>query len=123
MTAKAALCQLLLEGKVLNVKNCFTLIGLTNCSREISRMVEKPFGVVISRDHRAGKSRYGQPVTWVNYHLNFTDYNKEGIEKMKAYLESQSVPKTEEKTVVSEYVRRKRKSTEQTSVIKQNHLF
>ena len=80
MTAKAALCKALLDGRILNVKNCFTLIGLTNCAREISRMVEQPFNVIVSRTTMVGKSRYGQACTWVNYRLNFTDYNKAGIE-------------------------------------------
>ena len=86
MTAKAALCQALLDGEVLNVKNCFKTIGLTNCAREVSRMVEQPFNVNISRTPRKGKSRYGNSVTWVDYRLNNTSYNKEGIAKMKEYV-------------------------------------
>lgn len=89
MTAKAALCKALLDGKVLNIKNCFSLIGLTNCPREISRMIEKPFGVTVSRTPMDGKSRYGQPVTWVDYRLNVTDYNADGIKKMKEYVKSE----------------------------------
>ena len=90
MTARSALCQHLLNGEILNVKNVFHTIGYTNCAREISRMIEKPFGVIVSRVRKEGKSRYGQTVTWFDYHLNRTDYNKTGIEKMEAYLKSQS---------------------------------
>lgn len=90
MTAKAALCYHLLKGEVLNIKNVFNLIGYTNCPREISRMVEKPFNVKVSRTPMEGKSRYGQPVAWINYRLNFTEYNKEGIKKMKEYVLSQT---------------------------------
>src|SRR6478609_491142 len=86
MTAKAALVKHLLAGEILNIKNCFTLIGLTNCPREIRRMIEQPFGVVVSRTNMTGKSRYKQPVTWVNYRLNNTEYNAEGIKKMVEYL-------------------------------------
>lgn len=86
MTAKAALALALLEGKVLNIKNCVTLTGLTNCPREISRMIEKPFGVTISRTPREGKSRYDSPVTWVDYRLNKSEHNLPGIEKMKEYV-------------------------------------
>lgn len=91
MTAKAALCSHLLAGHTLNIKNCFTLIGLTNCPREISRMIEQTFGVEVSRVRREGESRYGQSVTWFDYHLNtFTDRNKEGVEKMKQYIKDNS---------------------------------
>lgn len=92
MTAKASLCLHLLKGEVLNIKNVFDMIGFTNCPREISRMVEKPFGVQVSRTQRKGKSRYGQPVTWFDYRLNRTEYNAEGIKKMIEYVQSQSTP-------------------------------
>lgn len=90
MTAKAALCKALLDGRVLNVKNCFSIIGLTNCAREISRMVEQPFGVEVSRTRKDGKSRYGQSVTWIDYRLNKTDYNQDGIKKMIEYVSCES---------------------------------
>lgn len=89
MTAKAALCKALLEGQILNVKNCFTKIGLTNCSREISRMVEKDFNVIVSRTPMKGKNRYRGSVNWIDYRLNNTAYNKEGIKKMKEYVATQ----------------------------------
>ena len=86
MTAKAALAKALLDGRVINIKNCFETIGLTNAPREISRMIEKDFDVQVSRTHMEGKSRYGSPITWVNYRLNSTEYNREGIKKMKEYV-------------------------------------
>lgn len=98
MTAKCALAKALLDGRVLNVKNCFETIGLTNCAREVSRMIEKPFGVIVSRTKMEGKSRYGQPVVWYNYRLNSTPYNKEGIQKMREYVSKQIAatnPKTD----------------------------
>lgn len=90
MTAKSALAKALLDGHVLNVKNCFSSIGLTNCAREISRMIEKPFGVEVSRTHRVGKSRYGGSVSWVDYRLNRVDRNNEGIKKMEDYIKNKS---------------------------------
>lgn len=86
MTAKAALVKALLDGRTLNVKNCFNTIGLTNCSREISRLVVQPFKVKIEKIPRTGTSRYGQPVMWCDYKLNKTPENKEAILKMREYL-------------------------------------
>lgn len=96
MTAKAALCLALLEGRVLNIKNGFELFGITNVPREIGRAVERPFGVTVSRVQMEGTSRYGQPCTWVNYRLNSSQHNAEGISKMKEYVKEQiqSNPKT-----------------------------
>jgi hypothetical protein len=109
MTARAALCDYLLKGKVLNVKNCFTLIGLTNASREISRMIETPFQVIITRTNRTGKSRFGQAVVWVDYRLHPLECNKEGIEKMKAYLASQTDKPIKTVTIVKEHTRNLKK--------------
>jgi len=114
MTAKAALAKALLDGRVLNIKNCFDLIGLTNCPREISRMIEKGFGVVVSRTHMEGKSRYGQSVTWTNYRLNVTEHNKEGIAKMREYVAEQS---NQGKELVPS------KNTPSKSVEVENNLF
>lgn len=86
MTSKAALIKALLDGRVLNIKNGFHLLSITNIPREIGRSVERAFDVQVSRVHREGTSKYGQPCTWVDYHLNKTDYNKNGIEKMRLYL-------------------------------------
>lgn len=93
MTAKAALCMALLEGRVLNVMNVFNTIGLTNASREISRMVEIPFSVEVSRTPRKGKNRYGGEITWIDYRLNKSERNLPGIEKMKEYVKSQRTDK------------------------------
>lgn len=90
MTSKAALCKALLEGKVLNIKNGFNLFGITNIPREISRMIERPFNVQVSRTKREGKSRYGQSVCWFDYRLNKTEYNAEGIKKMEEYVKEQT---------------------------------
>lgn len=87
MTAKAALCLALLEGRVLNVGNCFREIGLTNIAREIPRMVETPFKVEVSRTPKIGKNRYGVASSYVNYRLNITLYNSPGVELMRKYAE------------------------------------
>lgn len=87
MTARIALCLALLEGRVLTVKNCFEITGLTNAGREIPRMVEKPFGLVISRLSKVGKSRYGQIVSYTEYRLNKdAQYNQEGLAKLREFV-------------------------------------
>jgi len=86
MTAKAALVKILLNGEVTSIKTCFRDTGISNCSREIGRMIEKDFNVIVSRTHRKGRSRFGTPISWTEYRLNQTEYNKDGIKKMKKYL-------------------------------------
>ena len=83
MTAKAALCKALIKGRIINVKNCFEDIGLTNCGREIPRMVEIPFGVKVKRTRMKGRSRFGTPITWFNYQL---PKGQKGISEMKKYI-------------------------------------
>lgn len=90
MTAKAALCKALINGKVVNIRNGHQLFGITNIPREIGRSIERPFSVIVSRTDRSGKSRYGQHSTWIDYRLNQTNYNKPGIKKMIAYINEQS---------------------------------
>jgi hypothetical protein len=100
MTSKAALCKALLEGQVVNIMNGFKLFGITNIPREIGRSIERcpkktknkldgGFDVKVSRVNRTGKSRYGTNINWVDYRLNFTNYNKKGIKKMKEYVYKQ----------------------------------
>lgn len=86
-TAKAALAFELLQGNVINVRTLFNTVGLTNCAREVSRMIEIPFSVVVSRTPKSETNKYGQSVSWVNYRLNKTDMNKEGIKKMWDYVD------------------------------------
>ncbi len=110
MTARVALCMALLDGQVLNVKNVFRTIGLTNASREISRMIEKPFNLEVSRTPRKGKNRYGGDITWVDFRLNKSDRNQEGIKLMQEYIEKHSrKPETTQ--------------TEPKNDIKSNQLF
>lgn len=89
MNAKAALCLALLEGRVLNVSNCFKDVGLSNIAREIPRMIEKDFNVIVSRTPKAGKNRYGSPVSYTNYRLNRSEHNLSGILRMQKYVKDQ----------------------------------
>jgi len=86
MTSKAALIKALLDGRVLNIKNGFDLLSITNIPREIGRAVEREFNVKVKRIRREGVSKYGQPCVWMDYKLQKTESNKEGIAKMRDYL-------------------------------------
>jgi hypothetical protein len=86
MNGKTALIKLFLSGEVVNIKNCFKEVGFSNCSRECIRMVEKPFGVTLHREHRKGKSRWGVDVTWTDYSLKRTNQNQQGIFEMSKYV-------------------------------------
>lgn len=89
MTQKAAICLALLRGDVLTIMNGFKLFYCSNIPREISRSVEKPFGVSVSRTRKDFISTYGQPGFYFEYRLNKTEFNKDGIEKMKAYCKEE----------------------------------
>jgi hypothetical protein len=87
MNAKCALIKEFLDGKTVTVMTCFKTIGLTNIAREVPRMIEQPFNVIISRRPMEGKSRHGSHITWYEYRLNpLIEGNKEGIKKMREYL-------------------------------------
>lgn len=86
MTQKAAIAKSLLKGEVLSIMNGFKWFGCTNVPREIGRSIEREFGVQVSRTSKEGKSRYEQSVNYYEYRLNRTEYNREGIAKMEAYI-------------------------------------
>lgn len=96
MTAKAAICKALLLGKTISVKNSYSWFGVSNCSREVIRLVEKPFGVKCLRKEMNGVSRFLRPCRWIDYRLKVQG-NEEGIGKMIEYLfKQEGDPKTEE---------------------------
>jgi len=90
MNSKAALCKVLLQGQVVNIRNIHSLTGYTNAGREIGRSVERikdgGFGVLVSKTPRSGKNRFKVPCSWTDYRLNKTTYNKKGIEAMRKYV-------------------------------------
>jgi hypothetical protein len=86
MTQKAAIAKSLLKGEVLSIMNGFRWFGCTNIPREIGRSIEREFGVQVSRTQKDGMGRYEQPVSYFEYRLNRTEYNREGIKKMIAYV-------------------------------------
>jgi hypothetical protein len=86
MTQVAAICKALLDGETLSIMTGFKQFACTNLPRELSRSVEQKFNVVISKERVDFTSKYGQKGFYFRYRLNHTDYNKEGIQKMRAYV-------------------------------------
>ncbi len=65
MTRKLALAQYLLAGGKLSIMNAYRHFGISNVSREAIRLIEQPFGVVLTRTKMEGKTKYGSPcVCW-----------------------------------------------------------
>jgi len=89
MNTTVALVKAFLEGRVLSIKTAFRDFGITNLPRECSRLIEKKFGVELSRVRRCGKSRFGVRVSWFEYRLPDTEYNAAGRKKMVDYLQQQ----------------------------------
>jgi hypothetical protein len=102
MTQTAAIAMALLKGDVLSIMNGFQLFSCTNLPRELSRSIEKKFGVEIARDKVVFKSKYGQPGFYYRYRLNKNESNGPGIERMKEYIKSQlpTYPKTDKEATI-----------------------
>lgn len=98
MTQTCAICIDLLKGDVLTIMDGFKRFNCTNLPRELSRSVEKKFGVTISKVKVNFESKFeSREGYFYRYRLNRTKYNGPGIEKMLAYVAKQtsgSFPRT-----------------------------
>jgi hypothetical protein len=114
MTQIAAICIALLKGEVLTIGSGFSKFHCTNLPRELSRSVEQKFGVEISKDKTAFKSKYDEkPGYYFRYRLNRTPANAEGIAKMTEYCVKQSFAS----------IARTKKEAEEKQVIEKLQLF
>lgn len=98
MTAKAAMAKALLLGQTISVRVCYRWFGISNCSREVIRCIEKPFGVVCDRKEMKGVSRYGRSCEWTDYKLTVfsNSNNHEGLVRMIKYvIKQEGEPRTE----------------------------
>ena len=66
----------LLKGSKLNLKIFLNNYGYSNISREISRKIEQPYSIVLKRDKKVSKNRFGESVWYYDYSLKKADYNK-----------------------------------------------
>lgn len=87
MNAIAAISEALLRGEILTIKTAFKDFGVTNLPREISRGIEKKFGIAVSHVRRDGKTKYKIPCSWYEYRLDPTiEENYDGIKLMRDYV-------------------------------------
>lgn len=87
MTQTAEIALALLKGETISIMNAFNKFHCTNAPREISRGIEKPFGVTISRDKVDFVSKYGRSGYYYRYRLNKTKANGPGIARMIHYCQ------------------------------------
>lgn len=86
MTQKASIALALLKGEILSIRDGFDRFACTNLPREISRSIEKDFGVLISKTPTKFISRDNQSGHYYTYRLPKTQYNALGIKKMLKYV-------------------------------------
>lgn len=89
MTQISSIAQFLLKGNVLSIMNGYHLFNCTNAPREVSRSIEKKFGLIVSREKVSHTSAYGHKGFYFRYRLNKTEYNRPGIELMRKYIKDQ----------------------------------
>jgi hypothetical protein len=94
MTRTQALAKHLLAGKPVSIKTAYKDFGISNISREVARLIERPFGVTLTRTKKEGKTKYGSYCSWLEYSLMPSKINASGIKKLKKLsLESQKKQK------------------------------
>jgi hypothetical protein len=98
MTQTAEIALALLKGETVSIMNAFNRFHCTNAPREISRGIEKPFGLIVSRDRVDFISKYGRSGYYYRYRLNKTKANAAGIAKMIEYCKRQLGTMTQCKT-------------------------
>jgi len=87
MTRQQALATYLLTGKPVSIKNGYNYFGISNISREVIRLIEKPFGVTLTRTKKEGKTKYGSYCNWIEYSLMPNKLNAAGIKKLKKLIQ------------------------------------
>ena len=76
----------LLNCEVLSIMTGFRRLAVTNLPRELSRCIEKPFDIEVSKKNVKFKSKDGDTGYYFEYRLLFTEKNKPGIDKLIAYI-------------------------------------
>lgn len=66
----------LYRGGIISQVNIYPLFGFTNCSRELIRQIEIPFGITLNRNKIKVKSRWGKTTYPYEYSLKKEDKQK-----------------------------------------------
>ena len=90
MTRKQALIKHLLSSRKLSIMTAYRDFGISNLSREVIRLIEKPFNVVLTRKRMEGKTKYGTRCEWFEYYLVSNRINAKGIKEMMEHLKKPS---------------------------------
>ena len=85
-TRKTALMKWLLRGNSVSIKNAYLYFGISNISREVRRLIEKPLGIELKRTQQTGKTMYGTNCYWLKY--TATPQNKKVLKK---YLSDRNI--------------------------------
>lgn len=85
-TAKAAIANHFLNGGEMGIADCFNLFGVTNLPREISRAIEKPFGIKIDRKPVLVKTQFHKSKLIKRYRLNKKKNSDLAIKRMIKYV-------------------------------------
>lgn len=86
-TKTSKIAKALLDGDVITMMDGFKRFGITNLSREISRQIERKFGVQVSKDKVDFTHDCGLPGWYFRYRLNRIPENEKGIFDMRQYVE------------------------------------
>jgi len=97
----AYISQALIRGEVLTIMDGFKRFNCTNLPRELSRSVERKFGVEISRERVEFTTDCDMPGFFFRYRLNATAYNEPGIKKMRDYI-NEYMPERKDVTLLSQ---------------------
>jgi len=92
MTRQQALAMYLLSGKTVSLKNAYSYFGISCLSREVIRLIEKPFNIQLTRKWMKGRTKYGTPCKWIEYSLSNTKLNAAGIKALKQLVSKREIP-------------------------------
>lgn len=96
-TRIAAVLNSLLQGETLSIMDGFHRFGVTNLSRELSRSIEQPMGIILTRTKIVHNPKHGHAVWYYQYHLTKCRQTKEALNKAWKYVDENLIASTQKK--------------------------